>query len=189
MSTVLTACRQPVWIALYGWLYSYSPETHIISWNQWEFLCLHRWFHIWNSLTVVRHITEHEIDPAWTKTKPPSRDDPIENISIWSSTDMSYRLVKITSFVGKGSVPLKYVIMGSMASQITSFTIVCSSVFQAQVKENMKAPRHWPLRGELTRDPWIPRTKDQKHGKYFYFYDVIVIAIYLRNTNVLYAYE
>ena len=30
---------------------------------------------------------------------------------------------------------------------------------QAQVKENIKAPRHWPLWGEFTGDRWIPRTK------------------------------
>ena len=33
--------------------------------------------------------------------------------------------------------------MGAMTSQITSLTIV----IQAQIKENIKAPRHWPLCG------------------------------------------
>ena len=42
--------------------------------------------------------------------------------------------------------------MGSMASQITSLTIVYSAVIQAQIKENTKAPRHWPLYGEFTGD-------------------------------------
>ena len=32
---------------------------------------------------------------------------------------------------------------------------------QAQIKENIKAPRHWPLCGEFTDHRWIPRTKDQ----------------------------
>ena len=40
--------------------------------------------------------------------------------------------------------------MGTMASQITSLTIVYSSVIQVQIKENIKAPRHWPLCGEVT---------------------------------------
>ena len=39
------------------------------------------------------------------------------------------------------------VIMIAMKSQITSVLIVCSNVVQAQNKENIKAPRHWPLRG------------------------------------------
>ena len=61
------------------------------------------------------------------------------------------------------------VIMSAMASQITSLTIVYSSVYiQAQIKENIKAPRHWPLCGEVTGDRWIPRTKGQLRGNCFY---------------------
>ena len=43
--------------------------------------------------------------------------------------------------------------MGTIASQITSLMIVYSSVYQAQIRENIKAPRHWPLGGEFTGDP------------------------------------
>ena len=32
---------------------------------------------------------------------------------------------------------------------------------QAQIKENTKAPRHWPLCGEFTGDRWTPRTNGQ----------------------------
>ena len=39
--------------------------------------------------------------------------------------------------------------MDSMASQITSLTIVYSAFIRAQIKENIKAPRHWPLCGEF----------------------------------------
>ena len=51
--------------------------------------------------------------------------------------------------------------MGAMASQINSLTIVHSTVctgadqrkhqpfIQAHIKENIKAPRHWPLCGEF----------------------------------------
>ena len=52
-------------------------------------------------------------------------------------------------------------IMGAIASQITSLTIVYSTVIQTQIKENIKAPRHWPLCGEFTGDRWIPRTNGQ----------------------------
>ena len=37
-----------------------------------------------------------------------------------------------------------------MASQIISLTIVYSTHIQAQIKENIKAPRHWPLRGDIS---------------------------------------
>ena len=35
------------------------------------------------------------------------------------------------------------------------------SFIQTQIKENIKAPRHWPLRGDFTGDRWISRTKGQ----------------------------
>ena len=49
-----------------------------------------------------------------------------------------------------------------MASQITVVEIVYTQPFvRAQIKENIKAPRHWPLWGEVTGGQWIPRTKGQ----------------------------
>ena len=39
---------------------------------------------------------------------------------------------------------------------------------QAQIKENIKAPRHWPLCAEFTGDRWIPRTNGQLRGKCFH---------------------
>ena len=41
------------------------------------------------------------------------------------------------------------VTMSAMASQITSLTIVYSTVIRAQFQEKIKAPRHWPLWGEF----------------------------------------
>ena len=40
-------------------------------------------------------------------------------------------------------------IMGTMASQITCLKIVYSAVNQVQIKENIKALRHWPLTGGI----------------------------------------
>ena len=42
------------------------------------------------------------------------------------------------------------------------------SFIQAQIKECIKAPRHWPLWGEFTGDRWITRTKGQWRGKCFH---------------------
>ena len=53
------------------------------------------------------------------------------------------------------------VITGAMSSQITSLAIVYSTVYSGADQINIKAPRHWPLRGEFTGDRWIPRTKGQ----------------------------
>ena len=60
------------------------------------------------------------------------------------------------------------VIMCAMASQITSFTIIYSTVYAGADKKNIKAPRHWPLCEEFTGDRWIPRTKGQWHRKCFH---------------------
>ena len=51
--------------------------------------------------------------------------------------------------------------MGMMAYQITSLTIYSQSFIQTQIKEIIKAPRHWPLCGEFIGDRWIPRTHGQ----------------------------
>ena len=37
-----------------------------------------------------------------------------------------------------------------MASQITSLTVVYSTVYSDAIKENIKAPRHWPVCEEFT---------------------------------------
>ena len=41
--------------------------------------------------------------------------------------------------------------MGAMASRLFTQPFV-----QAQIKENIKAPRHWPSRGEFTGDREFP---------------------------------
>ena len=42
------------------------------------------------------------------------------------------------------------VIMCAMACQIAGVSSVCSAVCSAQIKENIKAPCHWPLWGETS---------------------------------------
>ena len=51
--------------------------------------------------------------------------------------------------------------MNAMASQITDVSINYSTIFQVEIKENIKASHHWPLLGEFTDDQWICRTKGQ----------------------------
>ena len=59
------------------------------------------------------------------------------------------------------------VIMSMMGSQITSLTVVYSTVYSDANQWKIKAPRHWPLCGEFT-GRWIPRTKGQLRGKCFH---------------------
>ena len=58
--------------------------------------------------------------------------------------------------------------MSTITYQITCFSIVSSIVVQAQIKENIKVRRHWPLRGESTGERWILITKGQQRGKCFH---------------------
>ena len=54
---------------------------------------------------------------------------------------------------------------------------------QVQIKENIKAPRHWPLCGEFTGDRWILRTKGQLRGKCFHL--MTSSCIKYTNPNVI----
>ena len=62
------------------------------------------------------------------------------------------------------------VIMSTVASQIISLTIV----IQAWVKENIKAPRHWPLCGEFTGEF---STQRASNGEMLQFDDVIMLIM------------
>ena len=64
--------------------------------------------------------------------------------------------------------------MGTIASQITSLTIVYSIVIQAQIKENIKAPRHWPLCGEITGTGEFPAQR-ASNAENVPFDDVIMV--------------
>ena len=46
---------------------------------------------------------------------------------------------------------------------------------RAQIKENIKAPRHWPLCGDFTGDRRIHRTKGPVKQEMFPFSDVIML--------------
>ena len=91
----------------------------------------------------------------------------VDEIIKWAGSVINFLLI-VGSSCNKGSLSTgsqtlcehRDVIMGTMASQITSLTTVYSSVY-SQIKEDIKAPRHWPLCGEFTGDRWIPRTKGQ----------------------------
>ena len=78
-------------------------------------------------------------------------------ISVWPSTYYC-----CCYFWCGPSAGLQYNDVIMSASQITGLPIVHSTVIQAQIKENIKAPRHWSLRGEFTGDQWISRTNPHK---------------------------
>ena len=46
--------------------------------------------------------------------------------------------------------------MSAMESQLTASLVFSQPFIQALIKENAKAPRHWPLWGKSTGHQWIP---------------------------------
>ena len=69
----------------------------------------------------------------------------------------------------RGSSHYNGVTMSAMASQSPASWLLTQSFVLAQMNENIKTPRHWPLCGEFTGDRWIFRSKGQWRGKCFHF--------------------
>ena len=93
---------------------------------------------------------------------------PLHKINAWNSQPARLPVwVKYTLdyfvMLKNGQLHYSDVIMSVMASQLFTQPFV-----QAQIKENIKAPRHWPLWGEFTGHRWIPHTKGQWRGKCFH---------------------
>ena len=51
--------------------------------------------------------------------------------------------------------------MSAVVSQTHASRLFTQRFIRAQIKENIKAPRHWPLCEEFTGERWIPHTKGQ----------------------------
>ena len=85
----------------------------------------------------------------------------------WSEGQLSDTLIKRDGITVTA-------LMSATTSQITGVLIVYQPLVQAQIKENVKTLRHWPLCGEITGDWWIPCTKSQWCGIFFPFDDVIM---------------
>ena len=94
------------------------------------------------------------------------------------------------SFLGRWQRSLIHyddVIMGTIASQITSLTIVYPTVIQTQIKENIKAARHWPLCGPR----WIPRTNGQLRGgnvSIWWPHHVLCMLIICTETSIIHQW-
>ena len=84
-----------------------------------------------------------------------------ESIRPQSSWILCHLPIPSLRFISGSDSHYNDVIMGAIASQITSLTIATQPFIPAQFKENIKAPRHWPLWGETTGDRWIPLTNGQ----------------------------
>ena len=72
------------------------------------------------------------------------------------------------------------VIMSTMTSQITDLRLFAQSFVQVQIKENIKAPRHWTLWGEPPVTGGFPSQRPV-HGKFFH----LMTSSWIKHTNPL----
>ena len=106
-----------------------------------------------------------EGNPPETSGFPSQRTNNTENVSIWwrHHVAIKQRLHHITlSSTGK------CVIMGAIASQITSVTIVYSIVYLDADQRKHQSSASLAFVWGIHRDPWFPRTKGQLRGKCFH---------------------
>ena len=67
---------------------------------------------------------------------------------------------------------------------ITGARFFAEPFVQAKTKENIKAPRHSPLWGEFTGDPWyFTHTNGQYRGKFFH---LMILSWLFKKNNDLY---
>ena len=76
------------------------------------------------------------------------------------------------------------VIMCPMTSQSPATRLLAELLLQAQKRENIKAPRYWPLWGELTSGRWTPRTKGQWRGNCFHLKTSSWIQTYMNSASI-----
>ena len=87
-----------------------------------------------------------------------------ENVSIWwcHLIKMWFRTVwKWRACFAVSLINYNNVIMGAMAFQITSLTIVYSTIYSGGDQRSHQSPMSLALCGEFTGDPCIPRTNGQ----------------------------
>ena len=71
-----------------------------------------------------------------------------QNVYITQSKKLFHNSFEITALTVNKCTQYSDVIMSAMAFKITSISTVCSSACSAHIKENITAPRHWPLWGK-----------------------------------------
>ena len=113
----------------------------------------------WQSLYVSwwRHNEALSVSLAW-------KHRPTGGTNNGAASDVRRHDVQMSSLLHSSDVHCTTM----TASQITSVSIVYSTVYSGADIKNIKAPRHWPLWGEFTGDRWIPLTKGQWRWKCFH---------------------
>ena len=127
-------------------------ESHtgrdFVAWHENPLLYLSLWkrpyiLTVMSQYFAVRFLHENMHTPTW----------------FFLTSDKEVSLSILISGSGQCSNDIVHyidVIMTTMASQITSLTVVYSIVYSGADQTKIKAPRHWPLCGELTGTDEFP---------------------------------
>ena len=88
---------------------------------------------------------------------------------IWSRTFFALNIMRVTPCTHHGHIfHYNDVIMGTMASQITSLMVVYSTVYSDADKRRHQSSASLAFVWGIHQDRWIPRTNGQLRGKYFH---------------------
>ena len=92
-----------------------------------------------------------------------NRENPYVSV-VWSWIDM----IKCRKWLHRDWGNYIDVIMGTIASQITSLTVVYSTVYSGADQRKHQSSTSLAFVWGIHRDRWIPRTKGQLRGKCFH---------------------
>ena len=88
---------------------------------------------------------------------------------------------------------MNYITMTSYWSQYRlkspAWGLFIQPFIQAQIKENIKTPRHWPLWGKFNGNRWIPRNKGPVKRKMFPLDDVIIIQTFHKLSDSVHTHQ
>ena len=85
----------------------------------------------------------------------------------WIRNYVSHKTADVITYslISVPATGFKYITMTSQWARwrlkSPASRVFAQPFIQAQIKENIKTPRHWPLWGESSGDGWIPLTKGQ----------------------------
>ena len=150
--------QKRLWILLFDLILScFSPikarlDPDIREWARGSF-CPVTWQY--SLLSIAPSICEHQTYLLWFHAVSRCHDLQPKHIQVSEHRTGHSRHHAVT-FKHYSDVIMSAVAFKSMASRL-----LVQPFGQAQIKENIKAPRHWPLWGEFTGYRWIPRTKGQ----------------------------
>ena len=131
-----------------GWIGNSQFATDIPLWCHMVALLCH-------TLSICTLLSHHVPSIDGTRAVIAPVNDPVQNDQWEPGTVMATMI-------------WEYMTMTSWRLKSPASPLYAQLFVQAQIRENIKVPRHWPLWGEFTDDRWIPRTKGQLRGECFH---------------------